>query len=603
MNLQADADSDKDGAPGDERASRTSASGAVTMTMPLGKRSRQQIFRETTETYLATLGAFGHASLPTPEELEPQLMARIEGEFTLENMAFKASGGVGLRLMKPTSLPPLAIAMAIQRLFRIVVVRPSGISEGEARARGMLARYEWTGPDAGLYVGRPEYMRSIVRRFDSGMSKESANLVLDLVRSRADVVEPNDNRDLIAVNNGIFDFVKKELMPFSPEHIFLSKVRTNYDLNAVTSPTIINADGSEWEIEKWAKDLFDDEERTQLLWEVLGATVRPLVSWNKAVYPFDEDGENGKGTFLVLVRCLVGAGSWVSIPIAEFANKFQLAQIVNKSLVVTDENDVGSFSDRLANYKAAITGDVITIEEKFEKPYSYVPKVFVIQCLNSFPKAKDTSRSHYRRQLFWPFSKSFTGSANALIKEDYLMRREVLEYVLHRVLHAEPFYKLSEPKASRKVLGEFKNLNDPVRACWDDIERQLVWDMVPTAFLYELYVAWTERYAPNGKAVGIGEFGRRIGAIVRETGHWEQGTYRPGTQMDELELLIERFDLQGWMNPNYSGTDASKRCRPILLDRYRGFKRSGTWVADDDDDDDGDLDRTLGVGCESPLAA
>jgi putative DNA primase/helicase len=602
MNVLADAASDKDGAPGDATAPQTSSSSTVTMAMPLGKRSRQQIFRETTEAYLATLGAFGHASLPTPEELEPQLLSRIEGEFALENMAFRASGGVGIRLMKPSSLPPLAIAMAMRRLFRIVVVRPSGISEGEARARGMLARYEWTGPDAGLYVGRLEYLRSIVRRFDSGLPKESATLVLDLVRSHADVVETNDNRDLIAVNNGIFDFVNKELMPFSPEHVFLSKVRTNYDPNAVTSPTITNPDGTEWEIERWAIDLFDDEERTQLLWEVLGAAVRPLVSWNKAVYPFDEDGENGKGTFLVLVRCLLGAGSWVSIPIAEFANKFQLAQIVNKSLVVTDENDVGSFSDRLANYKAVITGDVITIEEKFEKPYSYVPKVFVIQCLNAFPKAKDTSRSHYRRQLFWPFSKSFTGSANSLIKEDYLTRREVLEYVLHRVLHAEPFYKLSEPKASLKVLGEFKNVNDPVRACWEDIECQLIWDMVPTAFLYDLYVAWTERYAPNGKAVGIGEFGRRIGAIVRETGNWEQGTYRPGTRMDGLEMLIERFDLRDWMNPSYSGTDPSKRCRPILLERYRGFARSGA-AAGSGGDDDCDLDRTPAIEYDSPAAA
>ncbi|NEN04650.1 hypothetical protein G3T36_02085 [Diaminobutyricibacter tongyongensis] len=600
MNVLADAESDKDG----DTAPQIAASGTVTMAMPLGKRSREQIFRETTETYLATLGAFGHASLPTPEELEPQLMSRIEGEFAMENMAFRADGGAGGRLMKPSSLPPIAIAMAMRKLFRIVVIRPSGTSEGEARARGMLARYETTGPDEGLYVGRPEYMRSIVRRFSSGMSKEGAKLVFDLVRSHADAVEPNDNPDLIAVNNGIFDFVKKELMPFSSEHVFLSKVRTNYDRNAVTSPIITNPDGTEWEIVQWTVDLFDDAERTQLLWEVLSASVRPLVRWNKAVYPFDEDGENGKGTFLVLVRCLVGAGSWVSIPIADFANKFQLAQIVNKSLVVTDENDVGSFSDKLANYKAVITGDVITIEEKFENPYSYVPHVFVIECLNSFPKAKDTSRSHYRRQLFWPFSKSFTGSANSSIKEDYLTRREVLEYVLHRVLHAEPFYKLSEPKASRKVLGEFKNLNDPVRACWEDIEHQLIWDLVPTAFLYELYVAWTERYAPNGKAVGIGEFGRRIGAIVRETGHWEQGTYRPGTQMNEPELLIERFDLRNWMNPSYTGTDPSKRCQPKLLERYRGFKRSATWVANvDDDDDDSDLDRALDVDCDLPAAA
>jgi putative DNA primase/helicase len=43
--------------------------------------------------------------------------------------------------------------------------------------------------------------------------------------------------------------------------------------------------------------------------------------------------------------------------------------------------------------------------------------------------------------------------------------------------------------------------------------------------------------------------------------------------MDAPELLIHRFELRDWMNPNYSGTDPAKRSTGIREDRYRGLLR------------------------------
>lgn len=36
------------------------------------------------------------------------------------------------------------------------------------------------------------------------------------------------DRDLIAVNNGIFDYAAKELRPLDPDVVFLSKSRVDY---------------------------------------------------------------------------------------------------------------------------------------------------------------------------------------------------------------------------------------------------------------------------------------------------------------------------------------------------------------------------------------
>ena len=59
------------------------------------------------------------------------------------------------------------------------------------------------------------------------------------------------DQDLIAVNNGIFDFRTKELMPFSAKHIFIGKSPLDYVPDAV-NPVIHNTDdGTDWDAESW----------------------------------------------------------------------------------------------------------------------------------------------------------------------------------------------------------------------------------------------------------------------------------------------------------------------------------------------------------------
>lgn len=90
----------------------------------------------------------------------------------------------------------------------------------------------------------------------------------------SEFVTPNSDRDLIAVNNGIFDYRTKKLMPFSPEYVFTAKSRVNYVPNAV-NPHYTMHDGLDWDVDTWFETLSDDPEVTQLLWEVVGAIIRP----------------------------------------------------------------------------------------------------------------------------------------------------------------------------------------------------------------------------------------------------------------------------------------------------------------------------------------
>ena len=78
-----------------------------------------------------------------------------------------------------------------------------------------------------------------------------------------------------------------------------------------------------------------------------------------------------------------------------------------------------------------ITGDTIQVNRKFKAPISFKFKGFMVQCLNEMPRVKDKSDSFYRRQLFIPFTKCFTGAERKYIKDCLL-------YTSTRTTH--PFY-------------------------------------------------------------------------------------------------------------------------------------------------------------------
>ena len=124
-----------------------------------------------------------------------------------------------------------------------------------------------------------------------------------------------------------------------------------------------------------------------------------------------------------------------------------------------------STSIKRQNLKAVITNDIILINRKNKTPIAYQFRGFMVQCVNDTPRFRDKSGSLYRRQLIIPFNKSFTGAERKYIKQDYMHRTEVLEYVLHRVLSGS-FYELSEPAAVKMALHQYKIENDPcTRVC------------------------------------------------------------------------------------------------------------------------------------------
>ena len=512
---------------------------------------------------------------PSYSELEKEILREESALIVLRNAQYQDKHIKIPNRLCASQIGDILLTITYIKRIRMVVVEDSSLFD-------KLGIYD---EDKGIYVTDIVSFEHHIRAIDYTITDKGIKEVMSYLYTNAPVVLRTMKPNLTAVNNGVFDTERKILLPFSPDMYFLTKCATNYDPYAYNVVIHNNDDGTDWDVESWVASLSDDPEVVQLLWEIMSALVRPFVSWDKSAWFYSETGCNGKGTLCSLMRNLCGDGACDSITIAQFSDRFALGSLINKLCIINDENDVGTFVDKTGKLKALITHDVVTVENKYEKSVNFSFYGFIIQCLNEFPRFKDKTESFYRRQLFIPFTKCFTGKERKYIKDDYLKRPEVLEYVLYKVLNMD-FNKLSEPAACRNILDDYKEYNDTIRQFLNEMLDELVWDFVPFSFLYDLYKAWSAKNNPTGLVMGKNTFVHDLMTKLDYYPDWycdnPKKAQRPGHLMDKKEFLIAEYNLRDWQDPTYVGYDINKICSPNLKQHYTGIFRSGTIGSNDE---------------------
>lgn len=553
-------------------------------------------------TTTAVLDALDPTNRPAPHALEAMLLGAVNGIIKSENQKVSESADKHQRVK---ALTHWQVAQILLRLHHVIRIAPS--AKDTDREYDLLAMYRSTGATRGTYTTSEDDIRTTARRYNTALTTRDFNEVLAVLREDAPRRHQSTHRDLITSRDGIvfygtepetveingktFDFSPKDIHPFDPAIVLTIKNGVSYPGPEHLDPVWIHneEDGTDWEVVDWLNDMFDlpdgrGEGLADLIWEIIGAVIRPHVRWGKTAWFYSEVGNNGKGTLCALMRNLLGSGAHTSIPLSDFGKQFALEPLVRANAIIVDENDVGSYIDKAANMKAIVTNDIIQIDRKYRAPIAFQFFGFMVQCLNEFPLFRDKSESFYRRQLFVPFEKSFTGAERKYIKDDYLQRPEVLEYVfwyaINRAGAEEPgnYYRLSEPAPTQKVLDEYKESNDPVRTFWDEYRLEFVWDLLPFTFAYDLFKAWSAKVNPSGKVISQKSFITDLVAIVRKDPLWscEDKTqrHRPGTRMDKPEPLIVEYDLRDWKNPLQNSQTPAPLARAKVLSQYRGLTRN-----------------------------
>ena len=438
-----------------------------------------------------------------------------------------------------------------------------------------LAMYIESGEDKGIYSTNIDLMEKQLFRIAPTFEIRHRKEVLANISLTVPDVGQTEHADLVPVNNGVFDKKAQELRPFSPKFVFLSKLGTNYNPDA-KKPLYTFSDGVQWTPDELFQVASDDPETEKLLWQVASDFFQPNFTREKSIFFYSEKGNNGKGTFGTLLESIAGENNVAHLAVDDLNHEFLKESLIGKVGNIAHENNVNDYIDNVRDFKALVTGDNITVNRKYEKPISFQFKGTNIQMFNGLPKTKDKSASFYRRLLLIPFTRSFTNNGQRPdIKNVFIHQTDVKEYVLRKALQLQ-FTEFIEPSQSKLALEHYQTSNDPVIEFWEEMEDEFVWDLLPTTFLYDLFVEYFKRNNPSGRPISRQSFLSQLKIHLDGDVNWDDKSDKKvwrGSHMDKDEPLITEYNLTRWMDQTYRGNDLAKLRDFPKSQNYRGFTR------------------------------
>lgn len=226
--------------------------------------SESQIYQEAADAYLDGLPK---DCTVAPKTIGNDILGILVRDIEIENHAREKPK----RIKIPTDLPPEVVAHILLR--RHPIVNLSYMPPGE-QGDTILAMYQEDGENAGLYVVDDKEIGKLARKYNYRFRSKEIKDVLYLLSLEAPVRYLTPDRDLIAVNNGIFDYRNKVLMPFNPNYVFTSKSRVlNMNYYSFTEPKACLDMLGEFKV--------TNDPVRQFLEEVL-----PKAQWNVLPYDF-----------------------------------------------------------------------------------------------------------------------------------------------------------------------------------------------------------------------------------------------------------------------------------------------------------------------------
>lgn len=565
-----------------------------TVATPNAKPTVSQIIGTTTDTFIRQC-----TYLTDENRCSSELFVELNNAIDLEN-SIKPKG----KKFKPLNdLPAISIAMLIAARDDVALIADGDKSQQgylkdfsiAERAKLPLAFYQKYGKNTGVWEIENTMEGNfslLVESYKPTVTLREKKEIYNYVRNRVQVVEKCMIPHYVAVGNSIVDVLNKKLLPFSPDLVFTSKIQTNLNL-AATNPFItIPEDGSVWDFDSWIASL-GSADFVHSIKEVIQAACLPLAPRNKMVLFYNTSGNGGKGTICQLIRNLLGEDVTASIKLNDFSSPFGLANLPKSVAVIVDENDVGLFIKNLSVVKAVITGDVVTINQKYEKAYDYSFHGLVLECINEYMRVQDKSGSFKRRLFIIPFPCCFNGIEKKYIKERLVYRKDVLEYVLKTVLitmdYRDTFTETAESKAA---LYEYESYTNTVVAFLDEFLPTARWNLLPaTELLYEAYKVWYRNVSPSGNLIGRNDFIDSLkNYVLMETKEnpqfpWEWTDSTRSKNYIDLKVsepIAKEFGIDPFLRAGGCGNYYSH----LIKEKYSGLKRRNFVVPNDNDKED-----------------
>lgn len=369
----------------------------------------------------------------------------------------------------------------------------------------------------GIYTNGYKEIESDMIQYIPNLKKMQRREVLDYMELIVEEKEQSD-ANLIAFNNGIYDLVTGELKPFSTDIVITNKIPWDYNPDAYfeLADKTLN------------KLACDDAAIRALLEECIGYCFYRRNELGKA-FILTGDKNNGKSTFLDIVKTILGDKNISALDLKELGDRFNTSMMFGKMANIGD--DIGDDflqGSQVSIFKKIVTGNRIKAERKGQDPFEFNPFIKLLFSANDIPRMKDKTGAVLRRLVIIPFNASFSKYLpdGVTIDPDFdpfikykLIQKESIEYLiklgvegLKRVITNNEFTK------SEKVQGqldEYEEENNPIIAFIADCGVDMI-ENEPTADVYKRYQVFCAENSmqPMSNIVFSKQINKRLGFKV-----------------------------------------------------------------------------------------
>lgn len=222
------------------------------------------------------------------------------------------------------------------------------------------------------------------------VSKIEADTFID----QQELLKPK-NIEEICVLNGILNLKTKELLPFSKDKIFFSKIQANYIPNKKCE-----------KIDTFLSEVLPDENDKKTIYEIVGFCLYREYFVEKAVMMLG-GGRNGKGKTITLIKKLLGEQNFTGLPLQKLeAGDFKEIELLGK--LANLGGDISNYPLKdTAKFKGLTGRDTITASKKFKNDVSFVNYAKMIFATNNLPKTYDLTDGFFSRWVYLNFPYTF----------------------------------------------------------------------------------------------------------------------------------------------------------------------------------------------------
>lgn len=325
------------------------------------------------------------------------------------------------------------------------------------------------------------------------------NEIINTIKSKTyiDRKEFDSNSEWLAFKDCMINLKRGEIKPHSPDFMAAIQIPVSY----TTSFASQNNQFSCSKIMKFLYDMFSDRKDIETILDFIAYCLWPEMKFHKFLI-LNGEGRNGKGTLCKLITKFLGKDNVASESIDQLlGGRFSSSQL-NRKLVNIDADVSKEISKKTGILKKLTGNDMISAEEKYKSPFTFVNYAKLILVCNELPEIKEDTMAIFSRLVIIDFSKTFIKNANPKLIDE-LTTEEELSGLLHIVLKRLPRVLKSGISYTKSIenLEQYQLRMNPVKYFADKYLEDVSESKVKKETVYKKYkeFCFKNRITPTRK--------------------------------------------------------------------------------------------------------